>query len=156
MEEKDEVESVKLGSIVFGEQRKGTLPDTGKRRQFDTGSVRDDRTGKGRYDLLSPIIAKADAKLMELGAEKYSDWNWTKGQPIMSYIDSAKRHLENYVEDLLMGRESAECHLSACRLNVGAMIHTLHMIEHGLLPVDLDDRPKPHPKIEGREYNERD
>jgi len=29
--------------------------DSGKREEFDTGSRRDTRQGKGRYDLLSPI-----------------------------------------------------------------------------------------------------
>ena len=142
-----------IGSIVFGPQKSGTLPDTGKRREFDTGSVRDDRTGKGRYDLLSPVAMKRDAILMEKGAIKYNDRNWEKGQPIMSYLDSAKRHMECYTLDLLMGRESEEDHLAAVRWNIAAMMHMEFMIENGLLPIDLDDRPKPQTKIPGRKYN---
>ena len=31
-----------------------SLPDSGERRKFETGSVRDKREGKGRVDLIIP------------------------------------------------------------------------------------------------------
>ena len=131
-----------------------TLPDSGARREFDTGSVRDVREGKGRYDLLSPFVTKADAKLMEKGAVKYDARNWEKGQPVMSFFDSCKRHLEKYVECLLLGEEEAEDHLAAARWNLGGIIHVLEMIRRGHLPIDLDDRPGPQPRLLGRTYND--
>ena len=125
------------------EQKFEKVEDSGKRREFETGSVRDDRAGKGRYDLLSPFVAKRDAIHMENGAVKYDDRNWEKGQPLMSYLDSAQRHIENYKADLLLGEPHAEDHLAAARWNLGAFIHTELMIGKGLLPKELDDRPKP-------------
>lgn len=130
------------------------LPDSGERREFDTGSVRDIRTGKGRYDLLSPFVTERDAKHMEAGAIKYNDRNWEKGQPLMSYLDSAKRHLEAYIGCLLLGEEEKEDHLAAVRWNIAAFIHTEEMIKRGLLPLDLDDRPGPQPKIKDKPYND--
>jgi len=138
---------------TFFSENKG-LPDSGDRRVFDTGSVRDVREGKGRYDLLSPFVTRADAILMEKGAIKYDARNWEKGQPVMSFFDSAKRHMDAYVECLLLGEEEAEDHLAAARWNLGGIIHVLEMIRRGLLPVDLDDRPGPQPRLLGRTYND--
>ena len=35
-----------------------TLDDSGERQQYATGAVRDLATGKGRYDLISPIALR--------------------------------------------------------------------------------------------------
>ena len=112
------------------------IKDSGVRREFESGAVRDMAGGKGRFDLMpldvvaelyhSDIIDaiasfKEDgdvddlymalrlfcvsnydsnmAKMMlevskhfERGAEKYGEYNWQKGIPCDSYIDSACRH----------------------------------------------------------------
>ncbi|KKK94181.1 hypothetical protein LCGC14_2685460, partial [marine sediment metagenome] len=34
------------------------VKDSGKRQEFETGSVRDTQEGKGRYDLVSPIFVR--------------------------------------------------------------------------------------------------
>lgn len=104
---------------------------------FGTGSQRDTRVGKGRYDLLSPIVMERDAKHMENGAVKYGDRNWEKGQPLSRYIDSAMRHIQKF----LMGFRD-EDHLAAARWNLGALMHTEHMIRRGDLPQTLNDLPK--------------
>ena len=119
------------------------LPDSGDRREFSTGSVRDVREGKGRYDLLSPLALKAYAKRMEDGMSKYGERNWEKGQPVMSYLDSAMRHLWNFIEDRMKGRVPEEDHLGASMWNVASCIHTIEMIRRGSLPKELDDTPKP-------------
>ena len=119
------------------------LPDSGDRREFSTGSVRDVREGKGRYDLLSPIALKAYAKRMEDGMSKYGERNWEKGQPIMSYLDSAMRHIWNYIDDCMQGVVCEEDHLGASMWNVASCIHTIEMIRRGSLPNSLDDTPKP-------------
>jgi hypothetical protein len=112
------------------------VKDSGERRSFTTGSVRDVRTGKGRYDLL-PVLAVARlAKHTENGAVKYGDRNWEKGQPLMTYIDSAKRHIDKHIEGL-----RDEDHLAAAAWNIMACIQTEEMIQRGLLPDELDDRP---------------
>lgn len=110
--------------------------DSGNRETFDTGSHRDTRTGKGRYDLLSPFVMERDAKHMENGAIKYGDRNWEKGQPFSRYLDSAIRHIQKY----LTGHRD-EDHLSAARWNLGALMHTEHMVQLGMLPEELNDLP---------------
>jgi hypothetical protein len=118
-----------------------SVKDSGQRRSFDTGSVRDVRTGKGRYDLLSPVALARLAKHTENGATKYGDRNWEKGQPIMSYIDSALRHLFKHIEG-----HRDEDHLAAALWNIAGVIHTEEMINRALLPAGLDDRPDYTPK----------
>jgi len=112
------------------------VKDSGERRQFDTGSVRDVRRGKGRFDLISPVALKRLAKHTENGAVKYGDRNWERGQPICSYLDSALRHINCFLEG---GRD--EDHLAAAAWNIFSAIHTEEMIERGLLPAELNDLP---------------
>lgn len=112
------------------------VKDSGNRETFETGSHRDIRHGKGRYDLLSPFVLERDARHMENGAVKYGERNWEKGQPLSRYIDSAIRHIQKY----LMGNRD-EDHLAAARWNIGALMHTEHMISIGKLPESLNDLP---------------
>lgn len=110
--------------------------DSGSRREFDTGSVRDAAAGKGRYDLISPLAMLRLAQLYERGADKYKARNWEKGQPQSVYIDCAMRHLQKH----LAGHRD-EDHLAAAAWNVFAMMHQEHQFERGLLPKSLDDLP---------------
>lgn len=116
------------------------IKDSGNRRSFESGAVRDIQEGKGRCDLL-PLEVVAEAldsrtirrvadfvkgqdtkhlygvlnsfiyesdfkdlpglflevsKHFEEGAKKYGEYNWQRGIPIQSYIDSAIRHLLKY------------------------------------------------------------
>lgn len=48
------------------------VKDSGKRQEFGTGSRRDTRDGKGRYDLIPPYFLKRLAVHLENGAVKYS------------------------------------------------------------------------------------
>ena len=75
-----------------------TLKDSGQRQEWETGSVRDIRKGKGRYDLLPVYAVSRLAKHLELGADKYGDRNWELGQPLSRYLDSALRHLFQVLE----------------------------------------------------------
>ena len=72
--------------------------DSGERRKFNTGAQRDVVDGKGRYDLISPIMIERLAKLLQRGAEKYNDRNWEKGMPLSVYMDSGMRHLFKFLE----------------------------------------------------------
>lgn len=119
------------------EDRTGfVLKDSGNREEFDTGSRRDTRSGKGRYDLMSPFTLARDARLLELGASKYGERNWEKGQPISRFIDSAMRHLLRYLEG-----HRDEDHLAAARWNIGAIMHMETMISRGIVPAELMDLP---------------
>lgn len=110
------------------------VKDSGAREEFDTGSVRDTRKGKGRFDLVSPIGLRRLALVYENGAEKYGDHNWQKGQPLSRYLDSAARHLYAW-----MGGDRSEDHLMQCAWNCFAYVHTEEWIKEGRLPKELDD-----------------
>lgn len=93
------------------------VKDSGFRQEFDTGAVRDIQTGKGRFDLIPPQIMFRLAKHYENGAVKYGENNWTKGIPSRRYIDSALRHVFNYI----MGNRE-EDHLSAAIWNLSCVM----------------------------------
>lgn len=131
-----------------------SVKDSGERQEFSTGSVRDTRNGKGRFDLLDPISLARIAKHYENGSLKYGDWNWSKGQPVMRFIDSAMRHLNKLMELKIKGKPMDEDHLAAACWNIMAVMHVEEMVRCGILPTDLIDYPEPMPKLEGRQYND--
>lgn len=92
--------------------------DSGDREHFDTGARRDTRTGKGRFDLIPPIPEMRLAQLYERGAVKYGDRNWENGFPFSRCIDSAKRHINNY-----LAGEQTEDHLAAAVFNLFCVMH---------------------------------
>jgi len=115
-----------------------TIKDSGKRQEFPTGSVRDTSLGKGRYDLLPAYALSRVAKHFESGAAKYNPRNWELGQPLCRYLDSAIRHLFNF-----LGGDRSEDHLSAAVFNALALIETEYRIACGNLPPELNDLPLP-------------
>lgn len=114
--------------------------DSGKREEMPTGSVRDSREGKGRFDLISPFALRRLAGVYERGAVKYAARNWEKGQLFSRFLDSAKRHLECFH----MGWTD-EDHLAQAAWNIFAIMHFQE-----LGATDLDDMPhyQPGPNID--------
>ena len=94
------------------------IKDSGQRRHFGSGAVRDMGYGKGRMDLLPWEAIIEVAKHCEAGALKYGERNCEKGIPIHSLVDSAFRHLAKYT----MG-ETDEPHLRAAAWNLLWAIH---------------------------------
>ncbi len=123
--------------------KKFITKDSGKRQEFETGSVRDLATGKGRYDLIPTLPLRRLAGLYERGSAKYGDRNWEKGQPLMRYVDSAMRHI-----NCLVAGEPDEDHAAAIAWNLFGYMFTLAEIEAGRLPETLDDRPDPEPQYD--------
>lgn len=74
------------------------INDSGNRREFSSGAVRDMQEGKGRMDLLPACAIIRLSKHFENGAIKYDERNWEKGIPMHSFIDSAIRHLMKYLD----------------------------------------------------------
>ncbi len=109
-----------------------SVKDSGKREEFLTGSVRDTREGKGRFDLLPPYAITRLAQHYENGAKKYGDRNWEKGQYLSRYMDSALRHLFKY-----LGGSREEDHLVAVAWNILGYIETEKWIDDGVLPEEL-------------------
>ncbi len=121
--------------------KKHITKDSGKRRGFSTGAVRDVNEEKGRYDLISPIMMERLAQLLQRGAVKYSSRNWEQGMPLSVYMDSGMRHLFKFLEG-----HRDEDHLVAAIWNLQALLHIEEMINRGLLPKDLYDLPNYLPK----------
>lgn len=101
--------------MTKGEKKGGTMAikDSGDRRMFDTGAVRDMMPGKGRMDLLPCSAVLELAKYCEAGAEKYGEKNVNRGIPQFSLLDSGARHLFKH----LRGDED-EDHLLAALWNI--------------------------------------
>jgi hypothetical protein len=112
------------------------IKDSGERREFGTGAVRDMATGKGRFDLLPWAVIRALAIHYQKGCEKYGDRNWEKGLPVQSFLDSASRHLAQVID----GR-SDENHAVAAFWNMACAYQTILWIQEGKLPLKLYDMP---------------
>ena len=92
--------------------------DSGERREFSTGAVRDMAEGKGDMVSMPWEALLRLSKHYEAGAKKYARWNFRKGIPVSSFIDSACRHLAKYQCGL-----DDEDHLAAAAFNIlGAML----------------------------------
>lgn len=124
---------------------KYVVKDSGERQQFNTGAQRDIQVGKGRFDLISPIMLRRLAVLMEKGSLKYGARNWEKGMPTSRFLDSASRHINNYREGL-----RDEDHVIQAIFNLMAIVHQEELIQRRLLPAELQDIPSylPTDKLE--------
>ena len=126
------------------------VKDSGEREDFVTGSKRDTRKGKGRFDLIPAYALQRLAQHYENGAVKYGDRNWERGQSLGRYLDSAIRHANKY-----LGGSDEEDHLAAIAWNALAIIETEHRIELGILPKELDDLSELRATLRGEIEKER-
>lgn len=116
---------------------KQIIKDSGERRDFGTGAVRDMSEGKGRFDLLCGYAIGALAEHMERGSKKYGDRNWESGIPMSSFTDSALRHLFRYLRG-----NTDEDHLLAAFWNLHCAVSQRERFLRDLLdPNALDDLP---------------
>lgn len=103
------------------------IKDSGERRQFydsngNPTAVRDMAEGKGDMASMPNAAILRLSKHYENGAKKYGRWNYTKGIPLSSFLDSALRHIFKYLDGW-----DDEDHLSAAAFNVlGAMEMEAH------------------------------
>ena len=107
------------------------------KREASTGAVRNNREGKGRFDLLPARAMAVKARHFESGASQHGDRNWEKGQPLSWYLDSALRHSFQVLQG-----DTSEDHAAAAGWNWDCYIETRERIKAGLLPAELDDLPK--------------
>ena len=107
------------------------IKDSGTRREFETGAVRDMAEGKGDMASIPWESILRLSRHYENGSKKYNRWNFRKGIPVSSFIDSACRHLAKY-----QCGEDDEDHLSAAAFNIlGAMLMENTMPEMQDLPL---------------------
>lgn len=111
------------------------LQASGEKTKFDTGAQRDQCQDKGRFDLDSPIVRQRMALLLEKGAKHYGERNWEKGIKISHLINSTMRHLTQF-----QAKMEDEDHACQAAFNIMAAIHTLALIEAGVVSPDVDDR----------------
>lgn len=113
------------------------LHDSGERRKFASGAVRDRGGRKPRPDLISPHAQMREGMINTLGAEKYGLRNYEKGMPISECMASLQRHIEQYKRG-----DTDEDHLAQARWNLGAIIHYEEEIKAGRMDPAIDDMPK--------------
>lgn len=94
------------------------IKDSGKRKKYKSGALRDLEEGKIMWDLLPLEALKRVAQHYTTGAKKYAPNNWKKGVPSERFYRSALRHLIQY----RLG-EKDEDHLSAVVFNVLGIIY---------------------------------
>jgi hypothetical protein len=125
------------------------LHDSGKRREFKSGAVRDRGDLKPRPDLISPHAQMREGTIMTLGAQKYALRNWEKGLPISECLASAQRHIEQFKRG-----DTDEDHIAQARWNLGVIIHFEEEIRAGRMDSEIDDMPKyAIPKLGDRRVN---
>jgi len=120
------------------EDKKYEIKDSGTRAKFDTGAQRDLSSGKGRFDLLPCQAIRALAIHYEKGCNKYGPRNWEKGIPVSRFVDSAMRHLFQFLD----GIDDGENHLVSALWNIASLYETILRIQKGELPEELYDLPK--------------
>jgi len=113
-----------------------SVKTSGEKREFSTGSIRNVRKGKGRYDLVPPTSLRRLAIHYENGASVYGDRNWEKSQPLSSYIDSMLRHGQDYLSG-----DRSEDHLAAVAWNAFSAMYTELMLREGKYPKEFGDMP---------------
>src|SRR5579859_7586175 len=92
--------------------------DLKKTDVYKTGAHRSASTGKGRYDLIPTRAVRRVAKHYEDGGAIYGFRNWEKGMPFSRLVDSAKRHIDQFIEG-----ETTEDHLAAAVWNIFGIMH---------------------------------
>ena len=119
------------------------IKDSGIREEFDTGSKRDTRDGKGRFDLLPTRAIARLARHFESGAKKYGDRNWENGIKYSRVMGALKRHLDAWWDNEDTDPESGNNHLYHVLCNA---MFLAHYVSYPKIYKDFDDRPHYEPK----------
>jgi hypothetical protein len=94
------------------------MQDNGTRMRYgDIGAYREERKGKGREDLIEPLLIFRLGKWYELGANKYGDRNWEKGLSIKDCVAAIIRHTFKFLAGW-----NDEDHLAAIAWNAAAIM----------------------------------
>lgn len=125
------------------------LDTSEEKMTFASGAQREVKTGKGRFDLLPPFALHKLAIHYEKGGIEHGDRNWEDGIPVHSFVDSAFRHIIQYMKG-----ETFEPHLVAALWNIIGAVETEERIKLGILPKELNDMPLYLKKLKEKEAYE--
>lgn len=98
--------------------------DSGERKEFDSGMVRDIQDDKPLYTLIPTFMLKRWAELMGRGANKYGRDNWKKAsgqEELERFKDSAFRHFIQWLDG-----EVDEDHAAGVFFNIAGAEYVLN------------------------------
>jgi hypothetical protein len=98
------------------------------------GGVKQDRA-KTRWHLLPDQLLEGTIAVLEIGAEKYSEWNWANGMPYSRVYNSLRRHLNAFWQGEDLDPETKLPHLDHLICNAIFLKYFFDRYP------DLDDRP---------------
>lgn len=81
--------------------------------------------GKLKWSLVDWKSLEPMVRVLEMGAEKYAPYNWTKGMPVTEVSESLLRHMFAFLEGEDFDKESKIEHLGHVMCNVMFLIHIM-------------------------------
>jgi hypothetical protein len=102
---------------------------SGQITQVTVGGTKHDN-GKPRMDLLPFEAIEEVAKVLGLGAEKYSPWNWYKGFDYGRLLGASLRHISAFQQGQDKDPETGQSHLAHAACNLLFLI-TLQLRNRG-------------------------
>lgn len=104
---------------VLWESMKRIYNDTSSRFSTSDNELGDrNNKGKLRWSLVDMKTLEGLVKVLMMGAEKYSDFNWQKGLPINEVYESLMRHLVSFMDGEDNDAESGLSHLDHAMCNI--------------------------------------
>ena len=107
-----------------------------------TGGIRRN-AGKLAVHLVPPVLIRAVASVLGIGAKKYTARNWELGMEYSVAYASLQRHALAFWSGEDTDPESGEHHMAHVATNAAFLLEYARRIEAGTLPASLDDRPQP-------------
>lgn len=113
-------------------------PKEHEHEEFDSGAKRSDRSGKGRFDLVSPYGLQRLAVQYEEGGKSHAsdERNWEQGFPISRALCSAIGHINEQLKG-----DRSEDHLAAAAWQLFCAMHFEELIKLGQLDPKWNDLP---------------
>lgn len=109
-------------------------------QELKTGVKKDE--GKARFELLAYEVLYAVSRILTKGAEKYADRNWEKGISYGRVFGAAQRHLSDWWNARLEGKDGIN-HADGSESHIDHAICELMFLSayEKRKKVEFDDRP---------------
>lgn len=109
-------------------------------QELKTGVKKDE--GKARFELLAYEVLYAVSRILTKGAEKYADRNWEKGINYGRVFGAAQRHLSDWWNARLEGKDGIN-HADGSESHIDHAITELMFLSayEKRNKVEFDDRP---------------